>query len=51
LIIEILIAASIYLLGLYALKALHTQDFELLKQSFPKALSKYIGIIEHIIVR
>lgn len=49
--IEILVAASIYLLSLYTLKALNSQDFELLRQSFPKFLSKYINIMEKFIVR
>jgi len=49
--IEFLVATSIYLLGLYALRALKSQDFELLRQSFPKSLSKYITIIEKVIVR
>jgi len=49
--IEILVATSIYLLGLYALRALKSQDFELLRQSFPKSISKYINIIEKVIVR
>lgn len=49
--IEILVAASIYLLSLYTLKALKSQDFDLLRQSFPKFLSKYINILEKIMVR
>ena len=48
--IEILAAASIYLLALYILKALNTQDFELLRQAFPRFLTKYINILENIIV-
>jgi len=51
LIIEILTAASIYAFSLYILKALKTQDFELLKQALPNALTKYINLIEKIIVR
>jgi len=51
LIIEIITAASIYTLSLYILKALKTQDFELLKQALPKALTKYINLIEKIITR
>lgn len=51
LIIEILTAASIYAFSLYILKALKTQDFELLKQALPKALTKYINLIEKIIAR
>jgi O-antigen/teichoic acid export membrane protein len=49
LIIEILTAASIYTLSLHILKALKTQDFELLRQALPKALTKYINFIEKII--
>ena len=49
--IEILVATSVYLLGLYALRALKSQDFELLRQSFPKSMSRYISIVESIIVR
>lgn len=51
LIIEILTAASIYTLSLHILKALKTQDFELLRQALPKALTKCINLIEKIIIR
>ena len=51
LITELLTAAAIYLSALYILKALKKQDFELLKQAFPKPLTKYINIIERITVR
>ena len=51
LITEILTAATIYLFALYILKALKNQDFQLLKQALPKPLTKYINIIERIIVR
>lgn len=51
LITEILTAASIYAFSLYILKALKTQDFELLRQALPNALTKYINLIEKIIVR
>ena len=51
LITELLTAAAIYLSALYILKALKKQDFELLRQAFPKSLTKYINIIERIIVR
>jgi len=50
-IIEILAAASMYTLSLHLLKALKNQDFELLRQALPKALTKYINVIEKIIVR
>jgi len=50
-IIEILTAVSVYTFFLYVLKALNSQDFKLLKQAFPKALTKYITFIENIIVR
>jgi len=49
--VEILAAASTYLLALHILKALNSQDFELLRQAFPKALSKYINILEGLIVQ
>jgi len=49
--VEILAAASIYLLALYILKALNSQDFELLRQAFPKALSRYINFLEGLIVQ
>jgi O-antigen/teichoic acid export membrane protein len=49
--LEILTAAGIYSFSIYALKALKKQDFELIKQAFPKTLAKYINIIEHIFVR
>jgi O-antigen/teichoic acid export membrane protein len=49
--LEILTATGIYTLSLYALKALKSQDFQLLKQAFPKPLTKYINIIERIIIR
>jgi O-antigen/teichoic acid export membrane protein len=51
LIIELLTAAPIYTLALYILKALKPQDFELLRQALPKALTKYINFIEKIITR
>ena len=49
--IEILTAASIYAFSLHILKALNTQDFDFLRQAFPKALTKYINILESILVR
>jgi len=51
LITEILTAAAIYLFALYILKALKNQDFELLKQAFPKPLTKYLNFLQRIIVR
>jgi len=51
LITEILTAATIYLFALYILKALKNQDFQLLKQALPKPLTKYLNILERIIVR
>ena len=51
LVTEMLIALVIYLFMLYVLKALKNQDFQLLKQALPKPLTKYIDIIERIIVR
>jgi len=49
--IEILTAAAIYASSLYILKALNSQDLELLRQTFPKPLTKYINILENIIVQ
>jgi len=49
--IEVITAAGIYALSLYTLKALNSQDFELLRQTFPKPLTKYINILESIIVQ
>jgi len=51
LITELLTAAAIYAFALYILKALKNQDFDLLKQAFPKPLTKYLNFIERIIVR
>jgi PST family polysaccharide transporter len=51
LVIEILTAAGIYVFSLYILKALKSQDFELLRQALPKPLAKYLNILEGIIVR
>jgi len=48
---EILVAGVVYLASLYALKALNGQDFELLRQAFPKFFSKYINILEALIAR
>lgn len=49
--LELLTAAGIYAFSIYALKALKKQDFQLLRQAFPKPLTKYINILERIIVR
>ena len=49
--LEFLVAACTYLASLYLLKALNNQDFELLRQAFPKSLAKYLSIIERIVVR
>ena len=49
--IEILTAAGIYVFSLYILKALKSQDFQLLRQALPKPLAKYIHILEGIMVR
>jgi len=49
--LELLTATAIYAFSLYALKALKSQDLQLLKQAFPKPLTKYSNIIERIIVR
>jgi O-antigen/teichoic acid export membrane protein len=49
--LELFTASGIYILSLYMLKALKNKDFELLRQAFPKPLTRYINIIERIIVR
>ena len=49
--VEILIGGLIYLISLYALKALNAQDFELLRQSFPKSFSKIIDSIQKVMAR
>ena len=51
LVIEIILAAIIYLFFLYVLKALKKEDFDLIHQALPKQLNKYIRIIENKIVR
>jgi len=51
LIIEALTAASIYLFSLHILKALKTQDFELLRQALPKNLAKIINLLEKVTTR
>jgi len=48
---EILVAGVIYLVSLYALKALNGQDFELLRQYFPKPFSKLIDGLQKIMTR
>ncbi len=49
--VEIPAAGFIYLVSLYVLKALNDQDFELLKQSFPKFLSKVIEGFQNVMAR
>jgi stage V sporulation protein B len=51
LVIDLLIAFLIYFVILYLLKALNRKDFDLLRQAFPKFLSKFINFIEELIVR
>jgi len=51
LLIELPLAAAIYLFSLYILKALNQKDFQLLREAMPKPFSKYINIIERKIVR
>ena len=51
LVAEMLGAGLIYLASLYALKALNGQDFELLKQAFPKRFSKVIDVLQTIMTR
>ena len=48
---EILVAGVVYLASLYALKALNGQDFELLRQYFPKPFSKLIDGLQKIMTR
>lgn len=50
LIVDMGVAAGLYLLLLYLLKALGHQDFELLRRTFP-SLTKYIDIVDRIMVR
>jgi stage V sporulation protein B len=50
-VLEIGIAAVIYVVALSFLKALKHEDFELLTQAFPKPLAKYVKIIEKIIIK
>jgi O-antigen/teichoic acid export membrane protein len=49
--VEVTLAAMIYVFSLYILKALKTQDFELLRQALPKPLTKYINRIEKTMIR
>jgi len=49
--LELLTAVGIYAFSLYILKALKPSDFDLLRQAVPKPLTKYITILEHIIIR
>ena len=49
--LELLTAIVVYAFSLYLLKALKSQDFQLLKQALPKPLTKYLNIIENIMVR
>ncbi len=48
---EILGGGVIYLASLYTLKALNGQDFELLRQSFPKSFSKVIDVLQSVMSR
>ncbi len=48
---EILAAGAVYLASLYVLKALNGQDFELLRQYFPKSFSKLIDGLQKIMTR
>jgi len=50
LILEILTAVGMYAFSLRILKALKTQDFELLRQALPKTLTKFVNLVEKIIV-
>ncbi|UCG59009.1 MAG: polysaccharide biosynthesis C-terminal domain-containing protein, partial [Phycisphaerales bacterium] len=48
---EILAAGVVYLTSLYVLKALNGQDFELLRQYFPKSFSRLIDGLQKIMTR
>jgi len=49
--IEMFMSIGIYTVSLWALKAMKSQDFELLKQAFPKIFGKYLDKLEGIFVR
>jgi len=49
--IAVLTATGIYVFFRYILKVLKSQDFELLRQAFPKPLTKYVNILKTVIVR
>ena len=49
--VEALVAGLIYFASLYVLRALNGQDFELLRQSFPKSFSKVIDVLQTIMTR
>lgn len=51
LLIETLIGLGIYSLCLYYFKALTNQDFNLIKQAFPKYFTKFIAYLEKIMVK
>jgi hypothetical protein len=49
--VEILVAGFIYVGSLYVLKALNDQDFDLIRQSFPKSFSKIIDTLQSVMSR
>jgi stage V sporulation protein B len=49
--IEILVAGLIYVASLYVLKALNSQDFDLLRQFLPKPFSKVIDVLQSVMSR
>jgi len=49
--VEILVAGFIYVGSLYILKALNDQDFDLIRQSFPKSFSKIFDVLQIIMTR
>ncbi len=49
--VEILVAGFIYVGSLYVLKALNDQDFDLIRQSFPKSFSKTIDTLQSVMSR
>jgi O-antigen/teichoic acid export membrane protein len=46
--IEMVLALAIYAFFLHVLRALRSQDFNLIRQALPKVLTKYINLIERI---
>jgi O-antigen/teichoic acid export membrane protein len=49
--IEILLGLVCYVLGLFLLKALNRDDFRLMKQLMPKALTRILTVFERLLIR